>query len=1109
MKPVDATEMKRLSQKPAAGLLVWTGRLIAGLLLLLLFSGILVWLLRKPIAERALEAWCADRDLTCDAKFTRISANGATLTGVKIASGGAVPAEAREVRALLSWPGFLTLRIDGVTISGLEMRGTLDPSGLKFYGLERLAAPTGTGTGTAPPLEIRDARIFLSTPFGPAAATLNVVGRLPEQASLSLAIDPARLSLDDARLSLTEGRLTARISDGQVTSELHVTAEEAAARGYAASGFSLAAEAAFPFGADGAASLEWSARLAAGTSAAGNITGLRTRGRAEFDTLPNLEAESLLGALTLAVADAGWDSAAANGWSTGPAAFNADLEGSAGLIRGPLVLEAAGLEGPPGAARELRLAGDVRRTPDRRSTFTGGAQLNAASLSRETLAPVLSALQMSGDFAAHGASLSTTLNRAARDFDTAFGLRATFAGGSLLVEADGPAGLAAASGMRLDAGRPDGQSWLVADHGGVRISGDIRLSGGGAPDLSASIGEARISETRFILDDVSMALAPWTAGERTISARLSQFAMTRTAGEITSAGQGEVSFTGEIGGVDFSRTRLSGGVTAMRDETGWRVQSDGAPCLGLASDGIAFSGVTVPRAAFDICPVDGRFIRQGSPLSGAARLGNVSVPLVFSGGEGTLGLEGALADWSLAQGFRIRISADTLSMPMTIGERTLSIDSGAPEIHIATATRPARIEAGLGETRFGGSLIPANVSARDFRFAGTSAPGGLSGDVRADGVLIRDINRDAIYEPVTADFTGRIEGQRLIASGPVLLEGRGNQIAVASADINIFDLDGTAHITSQRLVFFPGGLQPAMLSRRLVGLFTDAGGEFNGEADFTIDGGRIDGTADLAVTGLGFQTTRLGRVEGVTGEVRFDDLMALTTARDQALTIGSINPGVPFTNGRVVFSFEEGEHLQLASVTFPFAGGDLALAPLEWSLGGGTQSVEVTASRIDLTRLIEVLKLPDTRAEGTVSGSFPIEFTQNTVIVRDARLRTDAGGGRLSYTGAAVNAAAEGDPTAAMAFNALRDMEYSVLEVGLSGDLAGQMQAQIVLAGRNVRSVPVAGGLTMPPGQAFEFNMGFNLPLAQLIQQGLQSASASNLLEVVTRIESSDEREPE
>jgi hypothetical protein len=87
--------MKRLSKGPIPRSLVWARRLILGFFLLLVFFVILLWLLRKPVAEQALEAWCADRDLTCDAKFTHIGARGATLTGVRIASGADVPAEAQ------------------------------------------------------------------------------------------------------------------------------------------------------------------------------------------------------------------------------------------------------------------------------------------------------------------------------------------------------------------------------------------------------------------------------------------------------------------------------------------------------------------------------------------------------------------------------------------------------------------------------------------------------------------------------------------------------------------------------------------------------------------------------------------------------------------------------------------------------------------------------------------------------------------------------------------------------------------------------------------------------------------------------------------------------
>lgn len=1100
--------MKRLSGEASPRQNVWPRRLIYGSAVLFVVSTGLVWLLRKPLAEQALDAWCAERDLSCDAQFSRLGLGGATLTGVRISSGADVPAQAEEVVARLSWPRLFTPRIDGISITGLEMRGTLDPSGLKFYGLERLAAPSGGGGGEAPPVDIRDARIYLQTPFGPAAATLNVSGQLPANATASLQLDPARLALGDARMVLGEALLQAKIVDGEVSGELRLASDSAQTSDFTLSGFSLAAETGFPLSGEGPAFIEWSARLAEGTTEDASITSLRSRGRAEFETLPDLKTQSILRALTLGIAEADFDAAEMSGWSAGQTAFNTQLEGRNGAFQGPVTLEAASLAGPPGTADELRLAGDLTREADQRASFIGGVQLNGSTLTAETLAPVTNALRLPGVLEAHGASLSGALSRAARDFDTAFGLRAHLNDGNLVIEADGPSALAAASGLRLQADGPDGGSWLRVEGGQVLMTGALSLKGGGVPQLSAGIGEARLTREALDLTDTTLSLAPWSAGGRTIAADLRALDYASSADGFSASGQGEFTLTGELEGVTLDRTRLAGGLRAVQDEAGLRVQANGAPCLAVTSDGIVTGGVTVPRAKFDICPVDGRFIRQGNTLGGAARLGDLDIPMIFSGGEGTASLRGAMVDWSLAGGFSMLVRADTLSMPMTLGENTLTIDSGDPEIRIATGSGPVRIRAGLGQTEFGGGMIPANVSANHFGFDGTSAPGGLSGAVEARGVRIADTLEDPIYEPVVGDFDGRIEGQRLVASGPFRLEASGAQIARAEAAIDIFDLQGTANITSDRLVFTPGGLQPSMISQRLVGLFTSAQGEFNGDADFTIDGGDIQGAADLSVQDFGFQTTRLGRVSGVSGNVRFVDLMKLTTAPEQQISIASVNPGIPFSNGEVVFSLEDGQTLHLNSVTFPFAGGELALAPMDWSLSeGAEQRVEVTASRIGLTQLIEVLKLPDTAAEGTVSGSFPVEFTPTSVIVRDARLRADDGG-RLSYTGGAVNAAAENDPTAAMAFNALRDLEFYVLEVGLDGDLAGRMQADLVLAGRNVRSVPVAGGLTMPPGQAFEFNMGFNLPLTQLIEQGLQAANAQAVIELVNEMQKGEGSAP-
>ncbi|HAY07690.1 MAG TPA: hypothetical protein DCY26_13685, partial [Hyphomonas sp.] len=82
-----------------------------------------------------------------------------------------------------------------------------------------------------------------------------------------------------------------------------------------------------------------------------------------------------------------------------------------------------------------------------------------------------------------------------------------------------------------------------------------------------------------------------------------------------------------------------------------------------------------------------------------------------------------------------------------------------------------------------------------------------------------------------------------------------------------------------------------------------------------------EGVADGKVRDFGFQTTQLGRVSGFSGNIEFDDLMALTTPPGQEFTLASVNPGIPLSNGRITFGLERGGILKLEDVTFPFGGG--------------------------------------------------------------------------------------------------------------------------------------------------------------------------------------------
>jgi hypothetical protein len=228
------------------------------------------------------------------------------------------------------------------------------------------------------------------------------------------------------------------------------------------------------------------------------------------------------------------------------------------------------------------------------------------------------------------------------------------------------------------------------------------------------------------------------------------------------------------------------------------------------------------------------------------------------------------------------------------------------------------------------------------------------------------------------------------------------------------------------------------------------------------------------------------------------------------VTVARVNPGIPLTDGRIVFDLREDGILHLDTVTFPFGGGTLALAPFDWALEGGLkeQSVAVTAHAIGLAEMVEILKLPDTVATGTVSGKFPIEFSGNSVLIRDARLKADDPGGRLSYTGGAVDAAAGQDANASLAFDALRDLKFDVLEIGVNGDLSGDLRADILLAGKNIQPLPVKNNVVLPAGQAFEFAIGFDLPIGKMIESNLGLLSQQDVIDAALELLDVDRAEP-
>jgi len=836
---------------------------------------------------------------------------------------------------------------------------------------------------------------------------------------------------------------------------------------------------------DAPANLFWDAKAATASGAEFRVADFVSDGRVRLTMPEAATADAFLAAVQDADMQVETGAAALMSYSVGGLRGETSLKSADGSVSGPIELALMEAAGPQGRAGAMEAAGEGSWTAEGGVSFEGAVRLANAALDDAASEGALRRLAFPAPLTAHGESLQQALHRALSDFGAEARLRATLSEKGATIHSRDPASLKAASGLAFEVTPPaQGGDWLVVDASGIRLAGAVSLNGGGAPRASAEITELRAGAGGFELTTGALRVSPWLVSDVRFGADVDQLSVSSGADKLSVNGSGDLSLSGNVFGLKLSPSRLSGGLQVTNDTDGLRVEPDGYPCLSFDTEGVELGSVGFQPAVLKLCPRGGAYMKPGfGKAAGSAVLGDVDWPFVSKSVTGTLGLKDARIDWSARKGFALTLSSPKLNLPLDIGDHTLIIDAARPDVGISTARgRSPKIVATLNDTVFGGTLIPAKVSAGEITLDGVLGSGGLSGDLAGNDVLIRDFRDDPVYQPLLSDLTGRMDEWQLALSGPLRLQASGRPVGDISADIDVLSLNGTAHVETRPLDFSKGGLQPVMLSERLRGVYTDAAGHMEAVSDVVITGGKMTGTAGVTVENFGFQTTRLGRVENVSGHVEFADLFSLTTAPSQVLTIGAMDPGVPLKNGRIVFGFSEGRVLAVESAAFPFSGGTLALSPFDWTLGADAQHVEVTADAIDLEELVRILKLPKIEAQGTVSGRFPIDVERSKVLVRNARLFADDEGGRVAYLGDAADSAAESDPNVRLAFEALKDFDFTVLEVGLDGNIADRVKITLKLAGKSRNDITYGINANIVKGQPFEFNIGVDTALAELFR---------------------------
>jgi translocation and assembly module TamB len=607
-------------------------------------------------------------------------------------------------------------------------------------------------------------------------------------------------------------------------------------------------------------------------------------------------------------------------------------------------------------------------------------------------------------------------------------LRSADIEGDVAVAVDGARGRVAlsrldvrsASGARLTAtgGKGFAYGWPA---GGALIDGTATLAGGGFPAATVALTQARpggaITGTAT--------LAPYAAGGASVALSPVRFSATpggNTHVEARAALSGPLS-GGRVEGLTAPLSLYWNG----RD----RVLVNPS-CTPLGVRRLAVSGLALDPARLTLCPTGAGLVTlAGGRIGGGARLSATKL-------DGTLG--GSPLSLA-ASGGSVRLGDTGFTLA------GVSARIGPPERQ--TRLDFAHLDGGVGGGGLTGAFaggggqianVPLALSAADghWRFAG--------GKLALDGALaVGDTAATPRFKPLAAQNVAlTLAGGTITTTGTLVEPTRQVRIADVSIVHALGDASGHADLAVPGITFGKG-FQPDALTPLTFGVIADVAGVVKGDGHIRWNKAGVSSTGQFATAGMDLAAA-FGPVSGIAGTIRFTDLLALESAPGQVVTVKTINPGVPVSDGVIRLQLRAGTHVMVEDGRWPFAGGALVLEP---TLLDFSQPVErhltFRVTGVDAAQFLQQFDFKNLDATGTFDGALPMIFDATGGRIENGRLTVQDKGGTIAYVGeiSQKDLGTWGN----FAFQALKSLRYRSLGIVMNGPLAGEMITEVKFAG--------------------------------------------------------------
>ncbi|MEM6493955.1 MAG: YdbH domain-containing protein [Pseudomonadota bacterium] len=557
-------------------------------------------------------------------------------------------------------------------------------------------------------------------------------------------------------------------------------------------------------------------------------------------------------------------------------------------------------------------------------------------------------------------------------------------------------------------------AWSATKDAGIqRLSGNFLTGGRDLPPINGRIDQDQDGRLA-----IRLAMDDYASGSDRIAVPA---LLVRGAGDGAYVFSGSARASGAIpgGAIDSLIVPVTG---SFSQRGGLRL---GTVCSDLRFAALSYSELSLSNHTVRACPADGEAMLAYNK--------NLTISVATS----DLALTGALA----GSRTQIRASSAALTYPGGFELEDLIARIGEEDnaVHLSSAALTGRIGDTLGGEFTGGSaaldIVPLDLD--EMRGSWAYEDGVLSvSDARFR--LTDRVDGEARFEPLQSrDAALTLDGNAISAEAQLRHPGSDTLITDVVVVHNLSSGGGSALLSVDDLRF-GRGLSPADLTYLVEGVTAYTNGVVSGE-------GRVAWTSDDITSSGAFRTDRLdlsaafGPVRGLKGEVRFSDLLNITTEPSQEVTIESINPGIEALAGTVRFSLTNGEIIELEDARWPFMGGTLVMEPTRLLYGtDADQRYAFTVTGLDAAKFVTQMELTNLSATGTFDGTVPIIFDSdgNGRIVGGS-LKSRPPGGNVSYIGELTYE--DMGAISNYAFQSLRSLDYRRMDVDLDGDLAGEI----------------------------------------------------------------------